>query len=260
MINHFKLVCANGANELTQKNTRLLASQLNCEIVSSLELLKSEEAYFQYLDNELSLNLLLDGKLNDLKFDLVDGELGFRASRVSKSNEVIAKAIGCKPHYRPKVLDATAGMGRDALIMAMLGCQVLMHERNLAVYLLLHNALQRLTQNTDFSSIAEKLKLANNNSVTSISHITSQAENIDVIYLDPMFPERKKSALVKKEMRIFKRLVGEDPDANELLEQALKSNVKRVVVKRPKGAPVLAEKNPSHEITAKKFRYDVYLV
>ncbi|WP_444996707.1 class I SAM-dependent methyltransferase [Aliikangiella sp. IMCC44359] len=259
MINHFKLVCSPDANELTLKNTQLLAHQLGCEVVDSLALLKAEEAYFQYLDNDLSLSLLLDDKLSDLKFDLVDGEIGFRACRVSKSNEVVAKAIGCKPHYRPKVLDATAGMGRDALVMAMLGCQVLMHERNRAVYLLLNNALQRLAQNTNFNSIAERLKLANNNSLTTISHITNQAENIDVIYLDPMFPERKKSALVKKEMRIFKLLVGEDPDANELLEEALQANVKRVVVKRPKGAPVLAEKNPSHEITAKKFRYDVYL-
>ena len=82
---------------------------------------------------------------------------------------------------------------------------------------------------------------------------------VDVIYLDPMFPERKKSALVKKEMRLFKRLAGEDNDADQLLKSALASSASRVVVKRPKGAPVLASLKPTHEIKAKKFRYDVYL-
>jgi len=197
----------------------------------------------------------LDSKPSQLAFDFADGEVGFRAARVSKSNEVVAKAIGCKPHYRPRILDATAGMGRDSLIMALLGCEVFMFERNFAIFQLLQNALNNFKQVPGYSDVSARISLLQKNSIDSFS----EAGEVDVIYLDPMFPARKKSALVKKEMRLFKMLAGDDPDADQLLENALSSSVKRVVVKRPKGAPVLASKKPTHEITAKKFRYDVYL-
>ena len=224
------------------------------EEINSLEGLTESAAAFQKDGEKLKLWLLLDGKLSELVFDFIDGEVGFRATRVSKSNEVVAKALGCKPHYRPSVLDATAGMGRDALIMAMLGCKVEMQERNPAIFELLANALERFETQGGARELVGELALSQKNSIENLSQT-----QMEVIYLDPMFPERKKSALVKKEMRLFKKLAGEDVDADALLLEALKSNAKRVVVKRPKGAPLLAGKKPSHEISAKKFRYDVYL-
>ena len=218
--------------------------------------LNSNNAIFDLNDQQLVLHLLLDGKSDILKFDLAQGEVALRASKVSKSNEVVAKAIGCKSHYRPTVLDATAGMGRDSLMMAMLGCKVIMQERNFAIYHLLKNALIRLKSSSEFKQeISERLSLNRLNSIDSAAD-----EHVDVIYLDPMFPERKKSALVKKEMRLFKLVAGDDLDSDQLLLNALEHDVKRVVVKRPKGAPVLADKRPSHEIKAKKFRYDVYVL
>ena len=235
--------------------------------VANLDYLTEQNALFSFSENEtdintqqLTLQLLLDGKTDTLKFDLAQGEVALRASKASKSNEVIAKAIGCKSHYRPNVLDATAGMGRDSLMMAMLGCNVIMQERNFAIYHLLNNALLRLKNSHNFKSdIVERISLQKQNSIEKMNAL----EDVDVIYLDPMFPERKKSALVKKEMRLFKRLAGEDCDADQLLINALNSSAKRIVVKRPKGAPILAkdlvDKKPSHEILAKKFRYDVYL-
>jgi len=233
-----------------------LANELRLAEMSSTDALDEQSAVFELMDEQLVLHLLLDGKPDVLKFDLATGEVAIRASKVSKSNEVVAKAIGCKPHYRPKVLDATAGMGRDSLIMAMLGCLVVMQERNFAIHLLLENALQRFRQSLDF-----KQQVRDSLSLIKLDSIESMAVNdeIEVIYLDPMFPSRKKSALVKKEMRLFKRIAGEDQDSNQLLVAALKSSAKRVVVKRPKGAPLLAELKPSHEVHAKKFRYDVYL-
>ena len=234
-----------------------LTTQLNLDLVLPFEKLKSDNAIFDYVNGQLVLHLLLDNKPDKLRFDLAQGEVALRAAKVSKSNEVVAKAIGCKSHYRPKVLDATAGMGRDSLIMAMLGCEVIMHERNMAIYQLLNNALVRLKESPEFNSdIFSRLSLYQKNSTDEIE----TKDNIDVIYLDPMFPERKKSALVKKEMRLFKLIAGEDPDADELLISSLQMKVKRIVVKRPKGAPCLADKKPSHEIVAKKFRYDVYLL
>jgi len=243
-----------------------LSQKLEIPFVASLDSLTETNAIFSHsnindvLDTQqLVLHLLLDGKPDILKFDLAQGEVALRASKVSKSNEVIAKAIGCKSYYRPKVLDATAGMGRDSLMMAMLGCHVIMQERNFAIYHLLNNALARLKTSSDFKTeVIDRISLLQKNSIDELETLN----DIDVIYLDPMFPSRKKSALVKKEMRLFKLIAGEDEDADQLLLNSLSSNVKRVVVKRPKGAPILAEfsnNKPSHEITAKKFRYDVYL-
>ena len=84
-------------------------------------------------------------------------------------------------------------------------------------------------------------------------------EQIDVVYLDPMFPHRKKSALVKKEMRVFQQLLGSDDDADSLLAPARELAGKRVVVKRPAYAEPLADVPPAMAITSKKHRFDVYI-
>jgi len=253
-IEQFYIFNSADSSELSVEDSRLFAEKYQLTTLDSLDALTDNFAAYQFEDDVLRLWLILDGKLSDLSFDFADGEVGFRATRVSKSNEVVAKALGCKPHYRPTVLDATAGMGRDSLIMAMLGCKVSMQERNPAIYLLLENALDRFQKQGGPRELVGELSLSQQNSIESLSQCEAE-----VIYLDPMFPERKKKALVKKEMRLFKLLAGEDLDADSLLTEALKSNAKRVVVKRPKGAPILAGLKPSHEITAKKFRYDVYL-
>jgi len=256
MITEFKVYNNSEATQQVQDSNKSLAEQLALLLVSHQQPENEQQAIFELLENKLSLNMLLDGKLSRLTLDFADGEVGFRAARVSKANELVSKAIGCKPYYRPKVLDATAGMGRDSLIMALLGCEVVMQERNFAIFQLLQNALQLFKSNLEFAEVSHRITLQQKNSIESFE----QVEDIEVIYLDPMFPARKKSALVKKEMRLFKLLAGEDIDADELLDNALKSSAKRVVVKRPKGAPLLSGKKPSHEIVAKKFRYDVYII
>ena len=87
---------------------------------------------------------------------------------------------------------------------------------------------------------------------------TSDSVSIDVVYLDPMFPERKKSAKVKKQMQAFHAIVGTDADADGLLALALNVATYRVVVKRPAGANYLAEKKPSYSLEGKSTRYDIY--
>lgn len=230
------------------------AQQYDLEFIDSLNDLSNEQAIFEYQNSKLFLHMLLDGESSSIHFDLDEGSVGFRAKSVSKRNELIARAIGCKPNYRPRVLDATAGMGRDSLIMAKLGCDVLMQERCLPIYLLLENALTRLFDSQP--ELKSSLHIQKSNSIESFDKLAL----IDVIYLDPMFPSRKKSALVKKEMRLFKKLAGDDQDADNLLSHALSTKVKRVVVKRPKGAPELKGLKPSHQITSKNFRFDVYLI
>ncbi|TQV72285.1 hypothetical protein FLL45_18885 [Aliikangiella marina] len=256
MIKQFFIYKGESSSDLDRAKAAQLSESLNIDAIDNLELLTSEQAAFAFHDEKLLLHLYLDKSLTDLAFDFHDGEVGFRAARVSKSNEVVAKAIGCKPNYRPVVLDATAGMGRDSLIMAALGCNVIMNERNFAIYQLLKDALSHYKQSKDYRALPGSLDLNEADSIKAVL----ENESFEVIYLDPMFPERKKSALVKKEMRLFKQLAGEDNDADRLFNWAMSQPVKRVVVKRPKGAPILGSSKPSHEIKAKKFRYDVYLV
>ncbi len=81
----------------------------------------------------------------------------------------------------------------------------------------------------------------------------------DVVYLDPMYPHKKKSALVKKEMRVFQSLVGADLDADALFAPAYELATKRVVVKRPDYAEFLGGAKPSMAIETKKNRFDVYV-
>ena len=93
----------------------------------------------------------------------------------------------------------------------------------------------------------------------SIEYLKNLKENFDVIYIDPMFPKTNKSRLVKKDMPIFRAIVGDDLDSNKLLELALQQNAKRVVVKRMKKAEYLANKKPNFEIVGNTTRFDVYI-
>jgi 16S rRNA (guanine1516-N2)-methyltransferase len=131
-------------------------------------------------------------------------------------------------------------------------------ERSAAVAALLADGLQRAAQDNELSTwISQRLSLRHG---TSSALMANWSDNKpEVVYLDPMFPHKKKSALVKKEMRLFQQLLGADEDADALLEPALSLAQKRVVVKRPNDAPFLANKEPSMAIRSKKHRFDVYL-
>jgi 16S rRNA (guanine1516-N2)-methyltransferase len=256
------------ACDVSKKESQAFALQNQLAFVEPFSL-EANQGIFEFIGKQLSLHLLLDNKPSTLTFDFEAGPMAYRRGNVSKSNEIIAKAIGCKPHYRPRVFDATAGMGRDAMIMAQLGCDVILCERNFAIYHLLNNALSRFKENCDDNQLKQRLNLIYQNSLEQLNLLSSDSgdnqtnQTIDVIYLDPMFPDRKKSALVKKEMRLFKLLAGNDEDSMDLFNQAIqtvtKHKVKRIVVKRPKSAEKLTELQPSHEILGKQFRYDVYL-
>lgn len=120
-----------------------------------------------------------------------------------------------------------------------------------------HRAVSKM--DAGFATTINRMELIKGDSHKYISSL-DETKMPDVIYLDPMFPERKKSALVKKEMRVFHDLVGSDDDADQLLQIALQSGVKRIVVKRPRIAPTLnAATQPSHILSGKSNRYDVYV-
>ncbi len=190
--------------------------------------------------------------------DFVGGALGFRTRHGKHSKEPLARAIGVKGRTLPTILDATAGLGRDAFILATLGCRVTLVERSLLVAALLRDGLARALADGTTRAIAERMQLHGGDAATIMDRV-AEHERPDVIYLDPMYPHRSKSALVKKEMRVVRALVGEDVDAPQLLEAALRVARKRVVVKRPRPAPALPGIAPSHALLGSTTRFDVYV-
>ena len=191
--------------------------------------------------------------------DFIGGGLGYRRRHGGGRKQPLAKAIGLKPGARPTVLDATAGLGRDAFVLACLGCHVQMVERSPVVAALLHDGLRRAQQDAEIGPlIKERLQLIHHDAQQWLSQLPS-TQRPDVIYLDPMYPHRQKSALVKKEMRLFRAVVGDDLDAPSLLKTALACARRRVVVKRPKLAPALDDRQPTYCIKSENTRFDVYI-
>lgn len=185
----------------------------------------------------------------------LDGKTGHRLKFGGGKGQLIAKAVGLKSGVYPSVLDATAGLARDAFVLASLGCELTMLERSPVVAELLDSALNQ-SKATEIESICSRMTLINQN---ACDWLTKQTEEVaDVIYLDPMYPHRDKSSLVKKEMRVFHDLVGQDQDTSLLLELARSKARYRVVVKRPRKGEMLLGPKPSVQLAGKSTRYDIY--
>ena len=208
-------------------------------------------------ESHLALRKLDEPKLGDVFVDFVAGAMAHRRKFGGGRGEAIAKAVGIKGTELPSVIDATAGLGRDAFVLASIGCQVRLVERHPVVYLLLQDGLNRAYQDAEIGEMMQQnMRLLN---VHHIAELNPQTESADVVYLDPMYPHKQKSALVKKEMRVFQHLVGADLDADELLTPALQLARKRVVVKRPDYAEFLAQKAPHVTRETKNHRFDIYM-
>ncbi|KQQ68039.1 SAM-dependent methyltransferase [Pseudomonas sp. Leaf127] len=219
----------------------------------------------QDIEAEFALQVTADGlQLQQLgkdapgavRVDFVEGATAHRRLFGGGSGQMIAKAVGVQPGVRPRVLDATAGLGKDAFVLASLGCDMHLIERQPIIAALLEDGLARARQHLDVSDIVQRMQLLAGNAIELIRQW--QGEPPQVIYLDPMFPHRDKSALVKKEMRLFRPLVGDDLDAPALLQAALALASHRVVVKRPRKAPCIDATKPGYTLEGKSSRYDIY--
>jgi len=191
-----------------------------------------------------------------VRVDFVEGAVAHRRQFGGGAGQMIAKAVGIAQGIRPQVLDATAGLGRDAFVLASLGCRVDLIERQPLIGALLEDGLQRAASDAEVASIVARMRLLQGNAIELMG--AWQDEAPQVIYLDPMFPHRDKSALVKKEMRLFRPFVGDDLDAPALLAAALKLASHRVVVKRPRKAPLIEGAKPGYALEGKSSRYDIY--
>ena len=195
-----------------------------------------------------------------LYVDFLSDSLTYRRQHGGGIKQSLARAVGIKPGIRPTIIDATAGLGKDSFLLASLGCKVTMIERSPMLAAILQDGLERALNSPELHpEIKNKLTLHHGDSSVIIAKELSK-QRADTIYLDPMYPHGRKSALNSLEMRVVRELVGDDRDTALLLRTALHYAEKRVVVKRPKGAPLLSEHVPSHVIKMKNSRYDVYMV
>lgn len=191
--------------------------------------------------------------------DFTAGALAHRRRFGGGRGQPLARAVGLKKGAMPQVLDATAGLGRDAFVLANLGCTVHMLERSPVSMALLRDGLQRAYNDPEIGEIVRhRMKLTFGNACSIMPQL-HDSKRPDVVYLDPMYPHRNKSAQVKKEMRAFQIVIGGDADSAELLEAALMCARQRVVVKRPRLAPPIMGAKVSMSIESKNTRYDVYL-
>lgn len=224
---------------------------------------EGESSYvFWVSEGPLQLLQLSSQRMLGLSADLADPALNYRRLRGGGKQQMLARAIGIGSTPKLRVLDATAGLGRDAFILASLGASVTMLERAPEVYALLEYALgharrESAAQAFGFGETLDRMSLQAQDAFDYLTGLTPE-NRPDVIYLDPMFPQRQKSALVKKEMRILHDLVGADLDSRALFEIARRTGVPRIVVKRPRIAPALSPDKPSHSFSGKRNRFDIY--
>ena len=218
------------------------------------------ELYASFADDRLFLTR--DGKTN-IYVDFAEGANAHRQKFGGGKGQAIAKAVGLNKVDLSKsevsVMDATAGMGKDAFVLASLGCNVTLVERQQPIFALLTDGFRRAKQSEHLPWFEQRMSLKHASAQDALSQAISAKEQYDVVYLDPMFPHREKSAAVKKDMALFQTFVGFDEDADELLPLSCELATKRVVVKRPDYAPFLNQQTPSTQIKTKKNRFDVYV-
>ena len=247
-------VCAAVLDEQLQSRARVLAAESNLHVVAidgaDCDLLLVVTV------NGLELHETGRSAAGGVRADF--GNTGARARRLAtiSRRQPIALAVGLKNRI-PTIVDATAGLGCDAMLLASLGCTVTAMERSVILGAMLRDALKRAAEVPARGATRQcRVTLVVGDAVDLLARMSDQ-EAPDVVYLDPMYPPRGGSALPKKEMRILRRLVGNDADAGALLEVARRVARKRVVVKRTPHAPPLAPA-PTTSYRGKLARYDVY--
>ncbi|MEC7119073.1 MAG: class I SAM-dependent methyltransferase [Pseudomonadota bacterium] len=178
-----------------------------------------------------------------------------RLKRATIKTELAARA--CQIETQPQLIDATAGLGHDGLLLARLGASVILVERHPIVWALLQSAIEQAQVNPHLAKISQRMQVVLADAVTWLPH-----QSVDVVYLDPMFPKGekpdKKQPQVKKEMQILQRLFAASVDDGAALLVPARQAAPRVIVKRPKLAPVLADQPPDHQWLGDACRFDGY--
>lgn len=153
----------------------------------------------------------------------------------------------------PTAVDATAGMGEDAFLLAACGYSVTLFEQNPVIAALLKDALRRAKKHPDLKEIAQRMQLMEGNSIELLPKLGLVP---DLIYLDPMFPARQKSGLIGKKLQLIQKLEQPCVEEEALLNMAIGIQPKKIIIKRPLKGANLAGRTPSYSVKGKAIRYD----
>ncbi|WP_215779367.1 class I SAM-dependent methyltransferase [Paludibacterium sp. B53371] len=246
------LYCADNAR-------RERAAQLAERYALPLVRQRPDSGYWLELDFE-RLSLVTTGKHGAVYAEFVEGAARHRREQGGGRGQPVAKAIGLKGHQgEMRVVDATAGLGRDAFVLASLGCQVTLIERSPVAAALLDDALERAARAADIQDIAARMTLVHADAIHWLTTL-AEAQRPHVVYVDPMFPDTGKSAAAKKDMQAFQHVIGDDLDSAALLQAAVGAALNRVVVKRPRLGVVIEGLAPSAQMEGKSTRFDIYSI
>ncbi len=256
-IKQFVQIWSKSTRDRDYESAVRLAAQTGLELVSARPATAS--FYLSFNDGRLELTENSNGKTDTstIFVDYLSGPAWFRYKYDRRINQPLAKAVGIKKGLRPTICDTTAGYGFDSFIFASLGCSVTMIERSSVIWALLDDGLKRAAAHREIgASIVGNISLLRGNSLDLLEAMESK---FDTIYMDPMYPPAKKSALNKRKMRVLRSLVGDDQDQGKLLEKSMTVAAGRVVVKRPAAAPEIKGPPVSYRVKGKNSRYDIYL-
>ena len=192
-------------------------------------------------DGSLTLRGDFTGMLPRLRPGSLQGELLVRAARIKGLDRPAA------------VIDATAGLGEDALLLAAAGFSVTLYERDPVIAALLRDALSRAAERPELAEAVGRMAFFEEDSIEALAKLP---EPPDVILLDPMFPARQKSGLIKKKFQLLQQLEQPCADEEALLGAAVAARPRKVVIKRPAKGPYLAGMKPSYSLAGKAIRYD----
>ena len=222
------------------------------------------------LDNELTLQRDENGLFLSSGDQILRGDFTKMIPRVKASNipkEFLVKAAKIKDADHPlTAIDATAGLGEDSLLLAAAGFQVTLFERNPVIAQLLADALERAKEIPELAPIVARMTLRNEDSIEALNALALALDRSepavvspDVILLDPMFPERQKSALVKKKLQMIQKLEMPCDDEKALVRAAMMTRPKKLIIKRPPKGPWLARLKPDYAQEGKAVRFDCFV-
>lgn len=230
-----------------KENAIALTEHLGCDFITDPKSIDPAELTLIYDEKGLSLNangLCVQGDFSDMKRRLKQSNL---------QNELLVKSSRIKSLSRPHVIyDATAGLGEDSILLAASGHEVTMFEQDKVIAALLKDALLRAAEDEDLKDIVSRMTLIEGNFIETAPTLPSP----DVIYLDPMFPGRTKSGLIKKKFQLLQKLESPCSNEDELLGAAIDCHPRKIVIKRPLKGPNLSGRKPDYSITGKAIRYD----
>ncbi len=202
-----------------------------------------EENGLTLTDGRLKLCADLREMIPRLKVNNLNGEMIVKAARIKSAEGPL------------RLLDATAGFGEDSLLLAAAGFRVDLYEYDPVIGALLEDSLERAKDVQELKDAVSRMVLHKEDSIEAMGKLE---EAPDVILLDPMFPERQKSGLIKKKFQLLQRLESPCSNEEDLINAAFKAGPRRIVIKRPLKGPFLAGRKPDYSLSGKAIRYDCF--